>query len=135
MCRNDACVHSSAAPQVFLVLLAQAYPLKMSCICEEAERRLSRTIGCWHIICIDEMHTREASMGTVSFDFQGEVVIVTGGSRGLGLEIAHAFGYAGAQVVITARREQWLIEAEKFLKDRAIAVRALTCDVADAGSV
>ncbi len=47
-------------------------------------------------------------MGTVSFDFKGEVVVVTGGSRGLGLEIAHAFGYAGAQVVITARREQWL---------------------------
>lgn len=74
-------------------------------------------------------------MGTVSFDFKGEVVVVTGGSRGLGLEIAHAFGYAGAQVVITARREQWLTEAEKFLKDRAISVHALTCDVADASSV
>ena len=74
-------------------------------------------------------------MGTVSFDFKGEVVVVTGGSRGLGLEIAHAFGYAGAQVVITARREQWLSEAEKFLKDRAIAVDAMTCDVADAASV
>src|SRR6266853_4022272 len=74
-------------------------------------------------------------MGTVSFDFKGEVVIVTGGSRGLGLEMAHAFGYAGAQVVITARREQWLTEAEKFLKDRAISVYAMTCDVADASSV
>jgi len=29
-------------------------------------------------------------MGTVSFDFKDEVVLVTGGSRGLGLEIAHA---------------------------------------------
>src|SRR5258708_10715474 len=74
-------------------------------------------------------------MGPVSFDFKGEVVVVTGGSRGLGLEIAHAFGYAGAKVVITARREQWLNEAEKFLKDRAIAVDAMTCDVADAASV
>ncbi len=74
-------------------------------------------------------------MGTISFDFKGEVVIVTGGSRGLGLEIAHAFGYAGAQVVIAARREQWLTEAEKFLKDRAISVYAMTCDVADASSV
>src|SRR5258706_14693656 len=74
-------------------------------------------------------------MGTVSFDFKGEVVVVTGGSRGLGLEIAHAFGYAGAQVVITARREQWLAEAEKFLKDRAIAVHAVTFDVGDAFSV
>src|SRR5437868_1082730 len=84
---------------------------------------------------IDEMNTEEVAMGTVSFDFKGEVVVVTGGSRGLGLEIAHAFGYAGAHVVITARREQWLTEAEKFLKDQAIAVYALTCDVADASSV
>src|SRR5947209_9085331 len=74
-------------------------------------------------------------MGTVSFDFKGEIVVVTGGSRGLGLEIAHAFGYAGAQVVITARRELWLTEAEKSLKDSSISVYALTCDVADAASV
>ncbi len=74
-------------------------------------------------------------MGTVSFDFKDEVVVVTGGSRGLGLEIAHAFGQAGAKVVITARREQWLNEAEKFLKDQAIAVDAMICDVADATSV
>src|SRR3984893_7205649 len=83
----------------------------------------------------EKIITEEASMGTVSFDFKGEVVLVTGGSRGLGLEIAHAFGYAGAQVVITARREQWLSEAEKFLKDRAISAYAITCDVANASSV
>lgn len=74
-------------------------------------------------------------MGTVSFDFKGEVVLVTGGSRGLGLEIAHAFGYAGAQVIITARREQWLAEAEKFLKDRAISTYTMIGDIADATSV
>jgi gluconate 5-dehydrogenase len=74
-------------------------------------------------------------MGTVSFDFKDEVVVVTGGSRGLGLEIAHAFGQAGAKVVVTARREQWLNEAEKFLKDEGVAVDALICDVADASSV
>jgi NAD(P)-dependent dehydrogenase (short-subunit alcohol dehydrogenase family) len=74
-------------------------------------------------------------MGTVNFDFKDEVVVVTGGSRGLGLEIAHAFGNAGAQVVITARREQWLIEAEKSMIDRDISVHALICDVADSSSV
>ena len=74
-------------------------------------------------------------MGTVSFDFKGEVVVVTGGSRGLGLEIAHAFGQAGAKVVITARREQWLKEAETFLTEQGIAVDAFMCDVADADSV
>ena len=74
-------------------------------------------------------------MGIVSFDFKGEVVMVTGGSRGLGLEIAHAFGQASAKVVITARREQWLKEAENHLTGQGIAVDAFTCDVADAASV
>jgi NAD(P)-dependent dehydrogenase (short-subunit alcohol dehydrogenase family) len=74
-------------------------------------------------------------MGTVSFDFKGEVAVITGGSRGLGLEIAHAFGQAGAKVVITARREQWLNEAEKFLKDQSIDVDAMICDVSNASSV
>lgn len=73
-------------------------------------------------------------MGTVQFDFKGEVVLVTGGSRGLGLEIAEAFGRAGASVVITARREQWLNEAEKQLKEQGISVQALICDVADPAS-
>lgn len=74
-------------------------------------------------------------MGTVQFDFSGEVALVTGGSRGLGLEIAEAFGRAGASVVITARREQWLSEAEKQLKDQGISVQALVCDVAEPASV
>src|SRR5438105_1565881 len=81
------------------------------------------------------MNTKEASMGTVNFDFKGEVVIVTGGSRGLGLEIAHGFGSAGATVVITARRQQWLDEAQKLLQDKGITVHSFICDVADPASV
>ena len=74
-------------------------------------------------------------MGTVTFDFTGEVALVTGGSRGLGLEIAQAFGAAGATVVITARREQWLNEAEQYLKGRGITVYSFICDVANVSSV
>lgn len=74
-------------------------------------------------------------MGTVQFDFSGEVALVTGGSRGLGLEIAEFFGRAGASVVITARREQWLNEAEKQLKEQGISVLALPGDVAKLASV
>jgi NAD(P)-dependent dehydrogenase (short-subunit alcohol dehydrogenase family) len=74
-------------------------------------------------------------MGTVSFDFKGEVALITGGSRGLGLEIAQAFGAAGATVVITARREQWLNEAEQTLKDQGVPVHAFIADVADPASV
>jgi NAD(P)-dependent dehydrogenase (short-subunit alcohol dehydrogenase family) len=74
-------------------------------------------------------------MGTVTFDFSGEVALITGSSRGLGLEIAQAFGAAGATVVITARREQWLSEAERSLKDQGVTVHAMICDIADASSV
>lgn len=74
-------------------------------------------------------------MGTVTFDFSGEVALITGGSRGLGFQIAEAFGNAGATVIITARREQWLKEAEQTLKDSGVPVHALICDVANASSV
>src|SRR5947209_20249547 len=74
-------------------------------------------------------------MGTVTFDFSGEVALITGGSRGLGLEIAQAFGDAGATVVITVRREQCLNEAEQYLKGRGITVYSFICDVANVSSV
>ena len=37
------------------------------------------------------------------FDLTGQIAIVTGGSRGLGLQIAEALGEFGATVVLTAR--------------------------------
>ena len=74
-------------------------------------------------------------MSTVTFNFANEVVLVTGGSRGLGFEIAEAFGRAGATVVITARREQWLVEAARTLKEQGVTVHTFICDVADATSV
>jgi len=74
-------------------------------------------------------------MGTITFDFKGEVALITGGSRGLGLEIAQSFGAAGASVIITARREQWLKEAEQVLKTQGVPVHAFIADVADPTSV
>ncbi len=74
-------------------------------------------------------------MGTATFHFDGEVALITGGSRGLGLEIAQGFGTTGATVVITARREQWLSEAERTLKEQGVTVHAMLGDVADAASV
>ncbi len=65
------------------------------------------------------------------FDLTGLVAVVTGGSRGLGLEIATGLGEAGARVAITARREAWLKTAQETLRDRGIESLALTCDGAD----
>jgi len=45
------------------------------------------------------------------FNLSGKVAIVTGGSRGIGKEIAIGLGEAGAKITITARREEWLIPA------------------------
>ena len=69
------------------------------------------------------------------FDLSGKVAIVTGGSRGLGLEIAHGLGEAGAALVITGRRKQWLDPAEHELRDAGHEVLALEADVGDADGV
>ena len=37
------------------------------------------------------------------FDLTGKTVLVTGGSRGLGLQMAHALGEAGAKVMLSSR--------------------------------
>ncbi len=63
------------------------------------------------------------------FDLTGRVALITGGSRGLGKEIAEGFGEAGAQVVIAARREQWLRPAEEELRAAGIDCLALVCDI------
>jgi gluconate 5-dehydrogenase len=69
------------------------------------------------------------------FDLSGTVALVTGGSRGLGLEMATGLGEAGAALVITARREQWLTPAEQELRGKGLAVLAVVCDVANAEQV
>ncbi len=65
------------------------------------------------------------------FDLSGRVAVVTGGSRGLGLEMAEALGEAGARLVIAARRAQWLQPAEEHLMGLGLEVAAMECDVAD----
>jgi len=58
------------------------------------------------------------------FDLSGKVALITGGSRGLGLQIAEALGEMGAKVVITARKAGELEEAKAHLK--AMSIDALT---------
>jgi gluconate 5-dehydrogenase len=65
------------------------------------------------------------------FDLTGKVALVTGGSRGLGREIAEGLAEAGAAVTITARREQWLGPTQEELRAAGLAVTAELCDVTD----
>lgn len=69
------------------------------------------------------------------FDLSGRVAIVTGGSRGLGREMAEGLAEAGASLMLCARREEWLTPAVTELHAQGIAVEGLVCDVANAGQV
>ncbi len=58
------------------------------------------------------------------FDLSGKVAVVTGGSRGLGLQMAEALGEMGARVAITARKQDELDEAAAHLT--GLGVECLT---------
>jgi gluconate 5-dehydrogenase len=59
------------------------------------------------------------------FDLSGKVALVTGGSRGLGLQIAEALVEMGAQVAITARKKDELDQAVSRLGKAS----AFACDI------
>jgi len=63
------------------------------------------------------------------FSLAGKVAVVTGGSRGLGKEMALALARAGAGVAISARREQWLTPTAEELRAAGHECFAATCDV------
>ncbi len=69
------------------------------------------------------------------FSLHGRTALVTGGSRGLGLEIAQGLGQAGARVAIVARRREWLDEAHRSLRVLDIDCVAVSGDVAQPNDV
>ncbi|KYF83064.1 hypothetical protein BE17_27930 [Sorangium cellulosum] len=64
-------------------------------------------------------------------DLRGRVVIITGGSRGLGLLLAEEFGRHGARVSITGRDAGALDRAEQRLRALGVEVHAAACDLGD----
>jgi gluconate 5-dehydrogenase len=63
------------------------------------------------------------------FDLSGRAALVTGGSRGLGLQIAEALGEMGAKVALTARKKNELDEAVAHLGKMGIEAHAWVCDI------
>lgn len=66
-----------------------------------------------------------------TFDFKGQVAIVTGASSGMGLATARAFAEAGAAVVLADRNEAALRAATEGLTATGHRAIGVTCDVAD----
>ncbi|WP_281915403.1 SDR family oxidoreductase [Caldimonas thermodepolymerans] len=62
------------------------------------------------------------------FDLTGRTALVTGGSRGLGLQIAEALGAAGAKLMISSRKSQDLEQAVAHLQDQGIDARWIAAD-------
>jgi gluconate 5-dehydrogenase len=69
------------------------------------------------------------------FDLRGKCALITGGSRGLGLQIAQALGEQGAKVLISARKQGELDEAVVALKAQGIEAGAFAADLSRDGDV
>jgi gluconate 5-dehydrogenase len=69
------------------------------------------------------------------FDLTGQHALVTGGSRGLGLQIAEALGEAGAKVMLTSRKAADLEEAIAHLQAKGIDARWIAADVSQPAEV
>jgi gluconate 5-dehydrogenase len=64
------------------------------------------------------------------FDLTGKSALVTGGSRGLGLQMAHALGEAGARIMLSSRKAEDLEQAVAELQDSGIDARWIAADCA-----
>jgi len=64
------------------------------------------------------------------FDLSGRTALVTGGSRGLGLQIAEALGEMGARIVVSARKPDELVTATQHLAALGVAASWIAADAA-----
>src|SRR5467141_5030424 len=69
------------------------------------------------------------------FDLAGRVAIVTGGSVGLGRQMAEGLAEMGANLVLCARKKERCESAAEELKALGVATVALACDVTNPASI
>jgi len=69
------------------------------------------------------------------FDLTGRTAIVTGGSRGLGLQVAEALGEMGTRLALTARKKDELDHAVAHLAKQGVAAQAFVCDMGKRDSI
>ena len=69
------------------------------------------------------------------FNLTGKTALITGGSRGLGLQIAEALGEQGAKLVLSSRKQSELDEAVAHLKSLGIEASAIAADLSQEAAV
>jgi NAD(P)-dependent dehydrogenase (short-subunit alcohol dehydrogenase family) len=69
------------------------------------------------------------------FDLAGRVALVTGGSVGLGRQMAEGLAEMGAHLVLCARKQERCQKTAEELKQLGVQVLALACDVKDPASI
>jgi gluconate 5-dehydrogenase len=69
------------------------------------------------------------------FDLTGRVAIITGGSVGLGRQMAEGLAEMGASIVVCARKKERCEQAAKELRNLGVETLALGCDVKDPASI
>jgi NAD(P)-dependent dehydrogenase (short-subunit alcohol dehydrogenase family) len=69
------------------------------------------------------------------YDFRNKTILITGGSRGLGLVLARAFAKEKAKIAICARNGDELKRAKEDLENRGAEVLTVVCDVRDENQV
>ena len=69
------------------------------------------------------------------FDLTGQTALVTGGSRGLGLQIAEALGEAGAKIMLSSRKAGDLEEAAAHLQAKGIDTRWIAADASQPADI
>ncbi|MGB6899113.1 MAG: SDR family NAD(P)-dependent oxidoreductase, partial [Candidatus Acidiferrum sp.] len=69
------------------------------------------------------------------FDLSGRVAIVTGGSVGLGRQMAEGLAEMGANLVLCARKKERCVQAAGELQKLGVQVLALGCDVKEPASI
>jgi NAD(P)-dependent dehydrogenase (short-subunit alcohol dehydrogenase family) len=69
------------------------------------------------------------------FDLTGRVAIITGGSVGLGRQMAEGFAEMGANLVLCARKKERCLQASEELQKIGVHVLALGCDVKEPASI
>src|SRR6478752_1169233 len=100
----------------------------MNYSCSRLIRNIAITAGAYAAV-------RTALSFSRRYDFRNRLVVITGGSRGLGLVLARQLADAGAALVLCARDAEELEVAARELRQRTSFVATYTCDMSQADEI